>query len=98
MVGPQSGAVFVHVGLGEGIAVEALLRGIGKTAKTIVQTVIDSKKPFNVIYAENNGMARGAAAPSSPWAASQSTAVLPSAGMSETTAATYMLSSASSIR
>ena len=33
-----------------------------ETAKTIVQTVIDSKKPFNVIYAENNGMARGAAA------------------------------------
>ncbi len=30
------------------------------TARTIVQSVIDSKKPFNVIYAENNGMARGA--------------------------------------
>lgn len=32
------------------------------TARTIVQSVIDSKKPFNVIYAENNGMARGAVA------------------------------------
>ena len=32
------------------------------TAKTITQSVIDSGKPFNVIYAENNGMARGAAA------------------------------------
>ncbi len=33
-----------------------------EAARTIVQTVIDSKKPFNVIYAENNGMARGAVA------------------------------------
>lgn len=32
------------------------------TAKTITQSVIDSGKPFNVIYAENNGMARGAVA------------------------------------
>ena len=32
------------------------------TARTIVQSVIDSGKPFNVIYAENNGMARGAVA------------------------------------
>ena len=32
------------------------------TARTITQSVIDSGKPFNVIYAENNGMARGAAA------------------------------------
>ena len=32
------------------------------TAKTITQSVIDSKKPFNVIYAENDGMARGAVA------------------------------------
>jgi len=30
------------------------------TAQEIVQSVIDSGKPFNVIYAENNGMARGA--------------------------------------
>ena len=33
-----------------------------ETARTITQSVIDSGKPFNVIYAENNGMARGAAA------------------------------------
>ena len=32
------------------------------TARTITQSVIDSGKPFNVIYAENNGMARGAVA------------------------------------
>ena len=32
------------------------------TARNIVQSVIDSGKPFNVIYAENNGMARGAVA------------------------------------
>ncbi len=32
------------------------------TAKTITQTVIDSGKDFNVIYAENDGMARGAVA------------------------------------
>jgi len=32
------------------------------TAQEIVQSVIDSGKEFNVIYAENNGMARGAAA------------------------------------
>ena len=32
------------------------------TASTIVQSVIDSGKSFNVIYAENNGMARGAVA------------------------------------
>ena len=32
------------------------------TARTIVQSAIDSGKPFNVIYAENNGMARGAVA------------------------------------
>lgn len=32
------------------------------TARTIVQSVIDSGKSFNVIYAENNGMARGAVA------------------------------------
>lgn len=32
------------------------------TAKTIVESVINSGKEFNVIYAENNGMARGAAA------------------------------------
>lgn len=32
------------------------------TAKTITQTVIDSGKSFNVIYAENDGMARGAVA------------------------------------
>ena len=32
------------------------------TARTITQSVIDSGKPFNVIYAENNGMARGAEA------------------------------------
>ena len=32
------------------------------TARTINQSVIDSGKPFNVIYAENNGMARGAVA------------------------------------
>lgn len=32
------------------------------TAKTITQSVIDSGKPFNVIYAENDGMARGAVA------------------------------------
>ncbi len=31
------------------------------TAQQIVQSVIDSGKSFNVIYAENNGMARGAA-------------------------------------
>ncbi|MCI9156584.1 MAG: substrate-binding domain-containing protein [Lawsonibacter sp.] len=30
------------------------------TAKTIVESVINSGKSFNVIYAENNGMARGA--------------------------------------
>ena len=33
-----------------------------QTAMTIVQSVIDSGKDFNVIYAENNGMARGAVA------------------------------------
>ena len=33
-----------------------------ETARTITQSVIDSGKPFNVIYAENNGMARGAVA------------------------------------
>ena len=32
------------------------------TARTITQSVIDGGKPFNVIYAENNGMARGAVA------------------------------------
>lgn len=32
------------------------------TAKTITQSVIDSGKSFNVIYAENDGMARGAVA------------------------------------
>lgn len=32
------------------------------TAKTITQSVIDSGKEFNVIYAENDGMARGAVA------------------------------------
>ena len=32
------------------------------TARTITQSVIDSGKAFNVIYAENNGMARGAVA------------------------------------
>ena len=32
------------------------------TAQQITQTVIDSGKPFNVIYAENDGMARGAVA------------------------------------
>ncbi len=32
------------------------------TARTITQSVIDSGKPFNVVYAENNGMARGAEA------------------------------------
>jgi len=32
------------------------------TARTITQSVIDSGKSFNVIYAENNGMARGAVA------------------------------------
>nr|WP_325183610.1 substrate-binding domain-containing protein [uncultured Oscillibacter sp.] len=32
------------------------------TARTITQSVIDSGKPFNVVYAENNGMARGAVA------------------------------------
>ena len=32
------------------------------TANTITQSVIDSGKSFNVIYAENNGMARGAVA------------------------------------
>ncbi len=31
-----------------------------QTAMTITQSVIDSGKSFNVIYAENNGMARGA--------------------------------------
>ena len=31
-------------------------------ARTITQSVIDSGKAFNVIYAENNGMARGAVA------------------------------------
>ena len=33
-----------------------------ETARTITQSVIDSGKSFNVIYAENNGMARGAVA------------------------------------
>ena len=33
-----------------------------ETARTIVQSVIDSGEEFNVIYAENNGMARGAVA------------------------------------
>lgn len=33
-----------------------------ETAQQIVQTVIDSKKTFNVIYAENDDMAKGAAA------------------------------------
>ena len=33
-----------------------------ETARTIVQSVIDSGDDFNVIYAENNGMARGAVA------------------------------------
>lgn len=33
-----------------------------ETARTIVQSVIDSGEDFNVIYAENNGMARGAVA------------------------------------
>ena len=33
-----------------------------ETARTIVQSVIDSGDEFNVIYAENNGMARGAVA------------------------------------
>ena len=33
-----------------------------ETARTIVQSVIDSGESFNVIYAENNGMARGAVA------------------------------------
>ena len=33
-----------------------------ETARTITQSVIDGGKPFNVIYAENNGMARGAVA------------------------------------
>ncbi len=33
-----------------------------ETARTIVQSVIDAGTPFNVIYAENNGMARGAVA------------------------------------
>ncbi len=33
-----------------------------ETARTIVQSVIDSGEAFNVIYAENNGMARGAVA------------------------------------
>ena len=32
------------------------------TARTIVQSVIDRGESFNVIYAENNGMARGAVA------------------------------------
>ncbi len=32
-----------------------------ETAQQIVQTVIDSKKTFNVIYAENDDMAKGAA-------------------------------------
>ena len=32
------------------------------TARTIVQSAIDGGKDFNVIYAENNGMARGAVA------------------------------------
>lgn len=32
------------------------------TARTITQSVIDSGKSFNVIYAENDGMARGAVA------------------------------------
>ena len=32
------------------------------TARTITQSVIDFGKPFNVIYAENNGMARGTVA------------------------------------
>jgi ABC-type sugar transport system substrate-binding protein len=31
-------------------------------AKKIVESVINSKKPFNVIYAENDGMAKGAVA------------------------------------
>ena len=33
-----------------------------ETARTITKSVIDSGKSFNVIYAENNGMARGAVA------------------------------------
>ena len=33
-----------------------------ETAQQIVQSVIDSKKPFNVIYAENDDMAKGAVA------------------------------------
>ncbi len=33
-----------------------------ETARTITQSVIDGGKSFNVIYAENNGMARGAVA------------------------------------
>ena len=33
-----------------------------ETARTITQTVIDGGKSFNVIYAENDGMARGAVA------------------------------------
>ena len=33
-----------------------------ETARNITQTVIDSGKSFNVIYAENDGMARGAVA------------------------------------
>ncbi|MBQ3485313.1 MAG: substrate-binding domain-containing protein [Clostridia bacterium] len=32
------------------------------TAKTIVESVINSKEDFNIIYAENDGMARGAVA------------------------------------
>ena len=32
------------------------------TARTIMQSVIDAGTPFNVIYAENDGMARGAVA------------------------------------